>query len=420
MPVKKLKNGKWQADIQDGRRGLARTRRVFATKKEALEWEAHVRQEAQDILLGRRKRRTFGEALARYLADIAPHKKSWAKERPHVIALRWPFWAENRFVWLEHVPLEAPGDQLSIVTAMSHWRADMRQVIRRAYIGAVRYQLRRTPRGDLWYMQPAAEGDAPPRPRQLVTDPDLIAKLNANKGSGPYSADTIRIRRSIVRTVLRYCWTEWNWIGADLRTKIGSEKRGPGRQLYLTDDQLKALFAAAQQTDYGQHLADAILAAALIVWRRSNILEITWDNVHWPQYDQGGREIQFGYLTMPGDETKTSRFLGQPMSRDVLAILQRRHDARNGPLVFHRGDGQAFGNFRKTWISIKRTAGIDPGFRWHDLRHTWASRLVQAGASDRHLMELGGWTSPAMPKTYAHLRLDHLRDVVELPAKKKS
>ncbi len=52
-------------------------------------------------------------------------------------------------------------------------------------------------------------------------------------------------------------------------------------------------------------------------------------------------------------------------------------------------------------------------FRFHDLRHTFASRLAMQGANDRTLMALGGWKSPAMLSRYAHLSPSHLWQAVE-------
>ena len=47
-------------------------------------------------------------------------------------------------------------------------------------------------------------------------------------------------------------------------------------------------------------------------------------------------------------------------------------------------------------------------FRWHDLRHTWASWLVQAGVPLAALQEMGGWENVGMVQKYAHLAPEHL------------
>ena len=52
-------------------------------------------------------------------------------------------------------------------------------------------------------------------------------------------------------------------------------------------------------------------------------------------------------------------------------------------------------------------------FRWHDLRHTWASWHVQSGTPLNVLQELGAWESTEMVRRYAHLSSEHLAQYVE-------
>ena len=54
-----------------------------------------------------------------------------------------------------------------------------------------------------------------------------------------------------------------------------------------------------------------------------------------------------------------------------------------------------------------KKAGISD-FRWHDLRHTWASWLVQAGVPLIELKEMGGWEKVEMVQKYAHFSPEHL------------
>lgn len=59
------------------------------------------------------------------------------------------------------------------------------------------------------------------------------------------------------------------------------------------------------------------------------------------------------------------------------------------------------------WNTALRKAGID-NFRFHDLRHTWASWLTQSGVPESVLQELGGWQSREILKRYVHLSPVHL------------
>ena len=63
----------------------------------------------------------------------------------------------------------------------------------------------------------------------------------------------------------------------------------------------------------------------------------------------------------------------------------------------------------KAWKRALERAGIEKTFRWHDLRHTWASWHVQSGTPLQELMELGSWASYEMVLRYAHLAADHLQ-----------
>jgi integrase len=61
----------------------------------------------------------------------------------------------------------------------------------------------------------------------------------------------------------------------------------------------------------------------------------------------------------------------------------------------------------KAWYQALKRADIED-FRWHDLRHTWASWHAQQGTPMSILQELGGWESAEMVRRYAHFSPDHL------------
>lgn len=61
------------------------------------------------------------------------------------------------------------------------------------------------------------------------------------------------------------------------------------------------------------------------------------------------------------------------------------------------------------WRAALKRAAIED-FRFHDLRHTWASWLVQAGVPISVLQEMGGWESIEMVRRYAHLASNHLTE----------
>jgi integrase len=66
----------------------------------------------------------------------------------------------------------------------------------------------------------------------------------------------------------------------------------------------------------------------------------------------------------------------------------------------------------KAWRHALKRAGIED-FRWHDLRHTWATLQRQAGTPTHELQRLGGWKTQSMVERYAHLAPEGLHYAAE-------
>jgi hypothetical protein len=94
-----------------------------------------------------------------------------------------------------------------------------------------------------------------------------------------------------------------------------------------------------------------------------------------------------------------------PLNRDaILALRGVQGQHRRWCFTYQGNRMEAIGS---AWKRALRRAGIDK-FRFHDLRHTWASWHVMSGTSLQELMELGGWKSYEMVLRYAHLAPEHL------------
>lgn len=96
-----------------------------------------------------------------------------------------------------------------------------------------------------------------------------------------------------------------------------------------------------------------------------------------------------------------------PLNEDALTVLQRRKGAHR-EYVFTYKDKPVARTTTKAWAEALRRTGISD-FRWHDLRHAWASWYVQSGTCLQELQELGGRSSCDKLLRYAHLAADHLK-----------
>ncbi len=91
------------------------------------------------------------------------------------------------------------------------------------------------------------------------------------------------------------------------------------------------------------------------------------------------------------------------LNADALAVLKACRGQHLECVFVKRG--QPFrGICSRAWKQALSEAGITD-FRWHGLRHTWASWHVMAGSPLRKLMEPGSWKTYRMVLRYAHLRL---------------
>ena len=83
--------------------------------------------------------------------------------------------------------------------------------------------------------------------------------------------------------------------------------------------------------------------------------------------------------------------------------------------VLHAGGPQPERELKRYWQPAVKAAGLTD-FRFHDLRYTFASRLVARGVSSYIVQHAGGWRTASMMQRYAHLNPGTLRAAVELLA----
>jgi integrase len=163
---------------------------------------------------------------------------------------------------------------------------------------------------------------------------------------------------------------------------------------YLTDEQEQALITALP--DRFRPIVTTAIHTGL---RQGELLRLTWQDVDWT----------VGVLTI--DETKAGERRRVPMNSVMQTLLTGLKTAQT-PAPTDRVFPHDHRYLRRAFTKAVRDAKLSP-FRFHDLRHTFASRLAMQGANDRTLMALGGWKSPRMLDRYAHLSPAHLWQAIE-------
>jgi integrase len=148
---------------------------------------------------------------------------------------------------------------------------------------------------------------------------------------------------------------------------------------------------------YGDHLTPAVLLSMNTGLRRGELLALRWTSV-----DLKGKQI-----TIEGSTAKTAQTRHVPLNAEALEVLRKWHEqAPASERVIPIDTG-----FKTAWAHLLERAHIEH-FRWHDLRHHFASRLVQAGVPLNTVRELLGHSSMAMTLRYAHLAPDQKAEAV--------
>ncbi len=144
------------------------------------------------------------------------------------------------------------------------------------------------------------------------------------------------------------------------------------------------------------HFADMAAFSLATGLRRANVT-----GLQWSQLDLNRR-----LAWIHPDQAKARKAIAVPLNAEAVAIIQKR-SGQHATHVFSFRGRPIRQVSTKAWYQALERAGIE-NFRWHDLRHTWASWHVQNGTPLFALQELGGWESPEMVRRYAHLSADHL------------
>ena len=174
------------------------------------------------------------------------------------------------------------------------------------------------------------------------------------------------------------------------------------RERYLTDAELTALVSALD-AHKDQRAADIFRILLLTGARRGEVTGAEWSHF----------DLAAGVWTKPAALMKNKKAHRVPLSEAALDLFKQIHaKAGDLPFVFPSRD-RHLNDVRRAWVAICAAAGIK-GLRMHDLRHNYASLLVNSGMSLAIIGRLIGHANQASTARYAHLQDHVLREATGL------
>jgi integrase len=192
----------------------------------------------------------------------------------------------------------------------------------------------------------------------------------ARKAEGVANA-TVNRMLEVLRAILRKAERDWGWLD---RAPIVHMLPEPIRRIrWLTRDEAGRLLS-----ELPAHLADMARFSLATGLREANVTRLEWSQV----------DLERRVAWIHADQAKARRPIGVPLNAEAVIVL-RQQVGRHGVRVFTYRETPVAKAGTHAWKRALQRAGIRD-FRWHDLRHTWASWHVQAGTPLQVLQELGG------------------------------
>ncbi len=228
------------------------------------------------------------------------------------------------------------------------------------------------------------------RGKELTTiNRALIDRITDAKLAEGCSNATVNRVLALLRAVLRKCVNDWEWL--DRMPKVRMLKEPKRRVRFLTHDEAQRLL-----DELPEHLADMAAFTLATGLRAANVTGLLWSQV----------DLVRQLAWIHPDQAKARKAIPVPLNAEAVALISKQVGKHRTRVFSYQGQPITQVS-TKAWYAALERAGI-ADFRWHDLRHTWASWHVQNGTPLYALQELGGWASTEMVRRYAHLAADHL------------
>jgi integrase len=223
-----------------------------------------------------------------------------------------------------------------------------------------------------------------------------------HKKTKPRSASTVRRYLADLSRVFSIAVKELRVIDHNPVASVIAPPQSRGRTRYLTSDERSTLLSACKASE-SCDLYTAALLSLTSGLRRGEMYRMTWRDV----------DLVRRWVILP--RTKNGEARGIPLTHEMAALLKAKRYAAAKQLDDVRAVSDALvfpENMTRGWRTALKRCGL-VNFRWHDLRHSCASLLVQNGANLSEVAALLGHKDIRMAHRYAHIGSQHTLSLVD-------
>jgi len=230
--------------------------------------------------------------------------------------------------------------------------------------------------------------------------PAMISDYKVKRRSDGVSPRTINYELITMSHAFNMAIREWGLVNENPVTKVRKDRVSNNIERWLTSEEEIRLLKESPKW-----LQDIILFAIHTGLRQSEILDLKWSQV-----DMNRRTVTI-------HEQKNRCIDTLPLNETAMNVLRDRHnpDLPLDRYVFPNTLGTRKGNrllLKAFYVALEKS-GIS-NFRFHDLRHTFATRLIRKGADLYTVQKLGRWKTVTMVQRYAHHHAESPRAAIEM------
>jgi integrase len=232
-----------------------------------------------------------------------------------------------------------------------------------------------------------------------ITTEDVLTMQQAGLKAGA-APGSVNRRLILLRYMYNLAWRDWKIAGVTENPTHGVRllKENNKKERYVRAEEMARLYdevCNSKNTMLKHIVAFLVLTGA----RRNEVLHATWQDV----------DLIKGMWRIP--ETKSGYARHLPLNDGAMAVLQQMQNVSRSQYIFgNPNTGKPYVHIYYAWDIARRRAGL-PDVRLHDLRHTFASLLVNNGSSLYAVQMLLGHTQIKTTQRYAHLTQETLLDV---------
>jgi integrase len=230
--------------------------------------------------------------------------------------------------------------------------------------------------------------------------PAMISQYKEKRREDGVSARTINYELATINHAFNLAIREWELINENPVVKVRKEKVSNIIERWLSLNEEKKLLIASPKW-----LQEIIIFAINTGLRQSEILDLKW------------KQIDMTRESLTISEQKNHCVDTLPLNETVMRLLRSkyREDLDLDSYVFPNTNSDRKGNrlLLKAFYAALKRSGIT-NFRFHDLRHTFATRLVQNGVDLYTVQKLGRWKTVSMVQRYAHHHPESLRSAIQV------